>query len=103
LLLIAQAVFLLERGHTDDTQSAQTRLISLSHRRRRGTLLNSTLASWCHQHAIATCKQCRIRTNWRYVALMVVLWRPALSASVTALRWEPVNIIFGVSIGLDPG
>jgi len=38
---------------------------------------------------------------WRYVAivaLVVVLWRPALSASssasasVTALRWEPVNI-----------
>ena len=37
---------------------------------------------------------------WRYVALVVVLWRPALSASassssssasVTALRWEPVN------------
>ena len=23
---------------------------------------------------------------WRYVALVVVLWRPALSASVTALR-----------------
>jgi len=38
--------------------------------------------------------------NWRYVALVVVLWRPALSsssassssASVTALRWEPVNV-----------
>jgi len=46
--------------------------------------------------------------NWRYVALVVVLWHPALSlsvsASVTALIWEPVNIrlIFGVSIGLDP-
>ena len=36
--------------------------------------------------------------NWRYVALVVVLWRPALSASssssasATALRWEPVNV-----------
>jgi len=35
---------------------------------------------------------------WRYVALVVVglLWCPALSssssASVTALRWEPVNV-----------
>jgi len=35
---------------------------------------------------------------WRYVALVVVLWRPALSASssssasVTALRCEPVNV-----------
>jgi len=36
---------------------------------------------------------------WRYVALVVVLWRPvlsasssSLSASVTALRWEPVNV-----------
>jgi len=36
---------------------------------------------------------------WRHVALVVVLWRPALSssassssASVTALRWEPVNV-----------
>jgi len=36
---------------------------------------------------------------WRYVALMVVLWRLSLSASsssssasVTALRWEPLNI-----------
>jgi len=35
---------------------------------------------------------------WRYVALVVVLWRPTLSsssssaASVTALRWEPVNV-----------
>jgi len=31
---------------------------------------------------------------WRYVALVIVLWRPALSssASVTALRWEPVNV-----------
>ena len=47
---------------------------------------------------------------WRYVALVVVLWCPAWSssASVTALRREPVNVhctclIFGVSIGLDPG
>jgi len=40
------------------------------------------------------------RTCWRYVAKVVVLWRPALSASssssslasVTALRWEPVNV-----------
>jgi len=35
--------------------------------------------------------------SWRYVALVVVLWRPALSASsssasVTALRWKPVNV-----------
>jgi len=35
--------------------------------------------------------------DWRYVALVVVLWRPALSASssasasVTALRWEPCS------------
>jgi len=28
--------------------------------------------------------------NWRYVALVVVLWLSS-SASVTALRWEPVN------------
>ena len=42
--------------------------------------------------------QYRDPANWRYVALVVVLWRPALSvsssslASVTALRWEPVNV-----------
>ena len=34
---------------------------------------------------------------WRYLTLVVVLWCPALSsssssASVTALRWEPVNV-----------
>jgi len=34
---------------------------------------------------------------WQYVALVVLLWHPALSAlsssaSVTALRWEPVNL-----------
>jgi len=47
--------------------------------------------------------------NWRYVALVIVLWHPALSssssASVTALRWEPVNVhvlSFGVRIGLEP-
>jgi len=39
-----------------------------------------------------------ISCYWRYVALVVVLWRPASSASssssasVTALRWEPVNV-----------
>jgi len=38
------------------------------------------------------------RVNWRYVALVVVLWHPALlasssSASVTTLRWEPVNVL----------
>ena len=56
-----------------------------------------------------------IKRDW-YVVLVVVLWRPALSASsssssssasVTAVRWEPVYkctcLIFGVSIGLDPG
>ena len=33
------------------------------------------------------------RTCWRYVALVVVLWRSALSSSsVTTLRWEPVNV-----------
>ena len=40
------------------------------------------------------------------VALVVVLWCPALlSASLTTLRWEPVNVrlIFGMRIGLDPG
>jgi len=35
-------------------------------------------------------------TYWRYVTLVVVLSRPALSASssasITALRWEPVNV-----------
>jgi len=35
--------------------------------------------------------------NRQIVALVVVLWRPALSASassssVTTLRWEPVNV-----------
>ena len=40
---------------------------------------------------------------WRYVALVVVLWCPALSsASVTALS-KCTCVIFGVSIGLDPG
>jgi len=36
-----------------------------------------------------------VPTNWRYVALVVVLWCPVLSllaASVTALRWEPLNV-----------
>ena len=38
------------------------------------------------------------------VVLVVVLWRPALSAPVTALRWEPVNVhlIFSVSIQGGP-
>ena len=33
-------------------------------------------------------------SDWQYVALVVVLWCPALSssASVTALRWELVNV-----------
>jgi len=37
--------------------------------------------------------------DWQYVALVIILWRLALSASlssssafVTALRWEPVNV-----------
>jgi len=40
---------------------------------------------------------------WWYVTLVVVLWHPALSssalASVTTLRWEPVNVrlVFGVT------
>jgi len=48
-------------------------------------------ARWCFQRRLFVC--------WRYVALVVVLWCPALSsssssasASVTALRWEPVNV-----------
>jgi len=55
----------------------------------------------CTEHtrdAIYVHKRC---FDWRYVALVVVLRRPALSASswsssssasVTALRWEPVNV-----------
>jgi len=50
-------------------------------------------ASWPHLVASV------VRTSWRYVALVVVLWRPALSASsssslasITALRREPVNV-----------
>ena len=39
---------------------------------------------------------CSCHYNWRCVTLVVVLWHPALSASssasVTALRWEPVNV-----------
>jgi len=39
--------------------------------------------------------------NWQYVALIIILWRLALSvslssssssASVTTSRWEPVNV-----------
>jgi len=36
--------------------------------------------------------RCTMAAHWRHVALVVVLWCPALSASVTALRWEPVNV-----------
>jgi len=48
--------------------------------------------------------------NWRYVALVVVLWCPALSSFVVCNRPQmrtsecrPTCLIFGVSIGLDPG
>jgi len=52
---------------------------------------------------LASAQVAEMTTDWRYVALVVVLWRPALSASlssslstastsVTALRWEPVNV-----------
>ena len=59
------------------------------------------------QHPLTLYWLCSNAANWRHVALVVALRRPALSssASVTALRREPVNVrlIFGVSIGLDPG
>ena len=52
-----------------------------------------------HRNRFALTQLIRTTAYWRHVALVVVLWRPALSvssssssASVTALRWEPVNV-----------
>jgi len=47
---------------------------------------------------------------WQYVTLVIILWWPTLSASlsssasITAVRWKPVNVrlIFGMSIGVNP-
>ena len=50
----------------------------------------------CKQSSLLLTVRKVLCNYWRYVALVVVLWRPALSASsspsVTALRWEPVNV-----------
>jgi len=49
---------------------------------------------------------CECAVYWRYVALVVVLWRLALSSSSSASVTRTSKctcLIFGVSIGLDPG
>ena len=47
---------------------------------------------WVHLYKFMS--DCIACIDWRYVAIVVVLWHPALSASssVTALRWESVNV-----------
>jgi len=55
---------------------------------------------------------CYMLVYWRYVALVVILWRAALSASLSSSSASVIAqmrtskctcLIFGVSIGLDPG
>jgi len=95
--------------HVSELQSSQndtTYIVCVSDRRTSRIYYTSTCMSWSR----ATMRSCvgnilidRVKVwrptlremgNWRYVALVVVLWCPALSSSssVAALRWEPVNV-----------
>jgi len=53
-------------------------------------------AGWLDESVSLCVCLCPRISSWRHVALVVVLWRPALlstsSASITALRWEPVHV-----------
>jgi len=50
-------------------------------------------SGYCAQHLLSQCSSTALIGDMSYIAIVFILWRPALSssASVTVLRWEPLN------------